>query len=96
MTVVVGIHCSDGIVIAADSALTIANVVEQEYHKKIASFNPNLIVGFAGDLGFAQRFRQVIKDIWNSESNSALEQQETHQVIKAFCSGGILVVNPLF
>jgi 20S proteasome alpha/beta subunit len=90
MTVVVGIYCSDGIVVAADSALTISGVVEQEYHKKIACFDSNLMVGFAGDLGFAQRFRQVIKDIWNTNNLPILETVETHQIIKEFCSKGIM------
>ncbi len=90
MTVVVGIYCSDGIVIAADSALTIAGVVEQEYHKKIACLDSSLIVGFAGDLGFAQRFRQVIQDVWNADTLPNLETLETHQIIKEFCSKGIL------
>jgi 20S proteasome alpha/beta subunit len=66
MTVVVGIYCSDGVVIAADSALTIGSVIEQSYAKKVACISDNLIVAFAGDLGFAQRFRQVAKDICGS------------------------------
>ena len=86
MTVVVGIYCSDGIVIAADSALTIAGIVEQEYHKKIACILPHLFVGFAGDLGFAQRFRQVLKDVWSHANGQTVE---SHEIIKAFCQGGI-------
>ncbi len=89
MTVTIGIYCNDGIVIASDSALTINGQIEQPYNKKVACLEPNLIVGFAGDLGFAQRFRQVLKDVWNPQSIPALEQGEAHKVISAFCTGGL-------
>lgn len=89
MTVVVGIYCEDGIVIAGDSALTINQVIEQTYPKKLACLEPNLIIGFAGDLGFAQRYRQVVTNFWNNSTIQNLETYETYQVINEFCRNGI-------
>jgi 20S proteasome alpha/beta subunit len=88
MTVVVGIYCSDGVVIAADSALTIGSVIEQSYAKKVACISDDLIVAFAGDLGFAQRFRQVAKDIWGQDKQN-LRAEDFHKLIEAFSIGGI-------
>jgi 20S proteasome alpha/beta subunit len=89
VTVVVGIYCDNGIVIASDSALTINGVIEQSYPKKIACLEPNLVVGFAGDLGFAQRYRQVLTDIWNPQTIREIESIPTHKIINLFCIGGI-------
>lgn len=66
MTSVIGIHCKDGIVIAADSALTIAGSIEQPYSEKITRVHDDLIVGFAGDLGFAQRFKNTLESNWKA------------------------------
>lgn len=90
MTVVVGIYCSDGVVIAADSALTINSVIEEAYLKKIACLSDDLVVGFAGDLGFAQRFRQVVKDIWNNPERIQIGSDEFHKIIELFSTNGIM------
>jgi 20S proteasome alpha/beta subunit len=90
MTVVVGIYCRDGVVIAADSALTINGVIEEAYLKKIACLADDLVVGFAGDLGFAQRFRQVAKDIWDNPERSQIGPDEFHKIIESFYTNGIL------
>lgn len=58
MTIIIGIHCRDGIVIAGDSALTINSNVEQTYSEKITCINNNILIGFSGDLGTAQRFKK--------------------------------------
>ncbi len=89
MTVVVGIYCSDGVVIAADSALTIGSVIEESYLKKIACLSEDLVVGFAGDLGFAQRFRQVAKDFWDSPARRKLAVNDFHKITEAFSVNGI-------
>ena len=89
MTVITGIYCSDGIVIAADGALTINNQIEQPYTEKVGCVNPNLMMGFAGNLGFAQRYKQVIKGLWSPDKIQQLEQEQTHDIVKAFCVTGI-------
>ncbi|MFM7631048.1 MAG: hypothetical protein ACKO43_04470 [Alphaproteobacteria bacterium] len=90
MTVVVGIYCRDGVVIAADSALTINRSYEEAYLKKIACLADDLVVGFAGDLGFAQRFRQIAKDVWDDPDRGQIPSDDFHKIIESFSTNGIL------
>jgi 20S proteasome alpha/beta subunit len=57
MTIVVCIKCHDGVVVAADSMLSVGEL--QLSGQKIHLINDN-IFAFAGDLGFAERFRAYI------------------------------------
>lgn len=60
MTVVVAFHCTDGVVIAADSMITpsIGGInVGHHKGKKIDILDGNQVFAFAGDLGQAARFK---------------------------------------
>lgn len=55
MTIVVCIKCKDGVVIAADSMLTIGEM--QQPGQKVHTINDRQLFAFAGDLSLAERFR---------------------------------------
>lgn len=61
MTVIVGIYCNNGIVLAGDSALTLNGLMEQPYPHKLSIIGDRFLTGFAGDLGYAQRIDYVFK-----------------------------------
>ena len=63
MTVVVAFLCTDGVVIGADSMLSVSmgNVpVAQHMAKKVHILQGNQIAGYAGNPGFAARFRALV------------------------------------
>ena len=69
MTVVVGIRCTDGVVIGTDSAMTFGLsaqqlTIEQPYHSKIDVVENHIIVAGTGHIGLGQRFAYEVKKLW--------------------------------
>jgi 20S proteasome alpha/beta subunit len=68
MTAIVGILCSDGVVIAADSASTYSDgagnrIIEQATDRKITvlgNSNPMIVAG-SGSVGYHQRFTETVR-----------------------------------
>ncbi|MFO1430527.1 MAG: hypothetical protein U1F76_10375 [Candidatus Competibacteraceae bacterium] len=58
MTIVVSIKCSDGVVIACDSMLTVNGFVQQ-IGQKIHILSELQLFAFSGDLALAERFRAI-------------------------------------
>lgn len=70
MTSLVGIYCSDGIVIGADGVTTIANQMVQPRNKiRVLDRNPVIFAG-AGNVGYIERLHGVIQVMWNSRETS--------------------------
>lgn len=67
MTVLVGIRCSDGIVIGSDSSSTFGgagfSTIEQP-SKKIHTIENRMILAGTGQVGLGQRFKYVIEKGW--------------------------------
>ena len=69
MTVIVGIKCSDGVVIGADSAMTFQlpnnqATIEQRFNEKIKVLDEhNAIIAGTGAIGLHQRFISVVDDV---------------------------------
>ena len=68
MTSIVGILCQDGVVVGADSSVTIAPVaghslIEQPFEKIDIIENHVILVG-TGQVGLGQRFRAVVQKAW--------------------------------
>jgi hypothetical protein len=67
MTIIVGILCSDGVVIGSDSALAVGRVgrytIEREEGNvlKIEIIGKNIITAFTGAAGLAQRFNHLVE-----------------------------------
>lgn len=66
MTLIVGIRCANGIVMAADGAATLGSVgaatAQQRTHRKLVIFQSDTIVGIAGHIGLAQRLTATLED----------------------------------
>jgi hypothetical protein len=67
MTILVGVRCSDGVVIGADSANTFAagnmRTIEQP-SQKISIIANRVIVAGTGEIGMGQRFCSVVESAW--------------------------------
>ncbi len=69
MTVLIGVLCSDGVVIGADSAVT-AGFIERPFDQKIQISAEGVIVATTGDIGFGQRFTAAVTRAWQKLSPS--------------------------
>ena len=69
MTVVVGIRCTDGVVIGTDSAMTFGPseqqlTIEQPYRSKIDIIDSHIIVAGTGQIGLGQRLASEVEKLW--------------------------------
>ena len=71
MTALVGIRCKDGVVLGADGSATFIHgqqgTIEQPT-KKTEIIDNHVIVAGSGYVGHAQRFCQVIRDLWRGRA----------------------------
>jgi 20S proteasome alpha/beta subunit len=65
MTLIVGIKCTDGIVMCGDGALT--STIRQS-SRKLSIIQPDILVGFAGALGLAQRQTGLMSRVLTTEN----------------------------
>ena len=83
MTLIVGIKCEAGVVLAADGAATLGalghTTVRQET-KKLEIIEDCIVVGTSGPVGLGQRIRGEIRSLWN---NKALLGKEPYQAMAA-------------
>lgn len=74
MTLIVGIKCRDGIVLAADSAATLGNVgertIRQNSATKLTIVGGSAIIGTAGSVGLGQRFAHDLETHVNGNLRS--------------------------
>jgi hypothetical protein len=67
MTLIIGIACSDGVVIASDSAATMCSgrvsTIEQATKKIHLAGGDNILFGGTGAVGFDQRFLEVVTQV---------------------------------
>ncbi len=72
MTLIVGIRCSDGVVIGSDSAMTFgvgrAHTIVQPFRQKIEIINDRVILAGTGSIGLSQRFADTIRESWSSNA----------------------------
>jgi 20S proteasome alpha/beta subunit len=84
MTLIIGIKCSDGIVMGADGAATYAalgqSTIRQET-KKLEIFENCVIVGVAGPIGLGQRIRAEIQALW-VDGEVKLQDQKSAEVMR--------------
>lgn len=70
MTCLIGIRCTDGVVIGADSSATFGDgmnrYIEQPTSKKIEIIEGKLIVAGTGQVGHLQRFTEALKSSFKS------------------------------
>lgn len=66
MTLIVGIKCSDGVVVGADGAATLGTIAEntvQQPVRKLFGVDGELIVGVAGQVAFSQLYKSEIQKL---------------------------------
>jgi 20S proteasome alpha/beta subunit len=95
LTLIVGIKCTDGVVLAADSAATYGNLgsstIVQNSATKLTKLGDTGLLGVSGPVGFSQRFAAHLGGLWAQpvfhtlSSTLAMENiaQQLKQVIAA-------------
>ena len=81
MTLIVGIRCTDGVVVGTDSAMTFGPnaqqlTIEQRNREKIHILDDRIIVAGTGYIGLGQRFIETTERLWrekNFQNKSAIE-----------------------
>ncbi len=72
MTVLVGVRCSNGVVVGADGSTTFTagqqKTIEQPTKKKIVIIRDHVIVACSGYVGHAQRFSHLVERLWDDDS----------------------------
>jgi 20S proteasome alpha/beta subunit len=85
MTLIVGIQCSDGLVMASDSAATIGsgvgNTIGQQRAKKILNLSGSILFGFSGAIGMGQLVSHAISEEWKNGSLSEIYDAEVMNLL---------------
>ncbi len=72
MTLILGIKCSDGIVLGADGAATNITMgtqtIRQQVKKKLFVIADQIVIGTSGPVGLGQRFKGVVDSLYRNGS----------------------------
>ncbi|MCG8435699.1 MAG: hypothetical protein MJA83_16875 [Gammaproteobacteria bacterium] len=81
MTVLIGLYCSNGVVIGSDSAATSAAgqmPLIKQATTKVEAINDKILVATTGAVGLSQRFKHHIRDEWSGGGfRSSVHQMST-------------------
>ena len=81
MTAVVGILCSDGVVLGTDSSMTLVSgrlkTIEQPT-EKLAIVRDRIIIAGTGNIGHGQRFKNIVENAWEN-GGFAAKREESEQ-----------------
>lgn len=70
MTLIIGMKCSDGIVMGADSAATLAEMGQEIIRQetvKLEMLENRIIVGVSGPVGLGQRIKAELQYLWTNQ-----------------------------
>jgi ATP-dependent protease HslVU (ClpYQ) peptidase subunit len=85
MTVLVGIKCTDGVVIGADSSATFSDgqskTIEQPIHKKISIIGEQYILAGTGYVGHHQRFVELVEKLHSKNAFSGKTASEIAAIL---------------
>jgi len=86
VTLIVGIKCSDGIVVAADGAATLGvmgQTTARQTTKKLNILSGSVVLGVSGPVGLAQRFEGEIEALWENKklSGSGMPSMKPHEAM---------------
>jgi len=93
MTLIIGIRCSDGIVMGADGAATLGALGQTTIRqpvRKLVSIDKKIIVGVSGPVGLGQRITGVMEDLWYNKGLSGKQSYEAMTKIREAIGGHIL------
>lgn len=93
MTAIIGIKCSDGIVIGADSSMSSTDmagqrIIETNIETKINIIGGKFIIAGAGEIGYNQRFNAVIEKQFKEEKAFKLKEQTDLEIGKLLSGFG--------
>jgi Proteasome subunit len=90
MTSIVGVRCTDGVVVGADSSALFGDdrirTIEQPTEKKIRIIGERVIVAGTGYVGHAQRFVAVVEHLW---ANGQFKDKSGIEVGKMLTQAGV-------
>jgi len=84
MTLIIGIKCSDGIVVAADGAATLGYLGQKtalQPFKKLSILHNKIIVGVSGPVGLSQRIAGEIGSMWENNELSGKQPYEGMTIV---------------
>jgi len=79
MTLIIGIKCSDGVVVAADGAATLGYLGQKtalQPFKKLCILHNKIIIGVSGPVGLGQRIAGEIDSMWKNNELSGKQPYE--------------------
>ena len=99
MTIVVAVLATDGVVLAADSMLTVGGGVAHHTGKKIALLNKDTeACAYAGRQDFGQRFWQAVEDVQRAPDNEKSALEYPYQIFASveqhFARTSMTISNP--
>src|SRR5215217_2360368 len=86
MTLIIGIKCSDGIVVGADGAATLGAMGQQTIRqsvRKLSIISQKIIVGVSGPVGLSQRFNWRIEEMYTNNKLANKKTPEAMNIIRA-------------
>ncbi len=85
MTLIVGIKCSDGVVLGADGAATVGVLgqptIRQQTARKLIIVQEHVVVGVSGPVGLGQRFCHEVDALWSASKLSGKKPVESGLII---------------
>lgn len=87
MTLIIGIKCKDGIVMAADGAATLGSMGQgtaQQPIKKLDILNEKIIIGVSGPVGLGQLLKGEVESMWDK---SAFSNKKPYEVMSLMSQG---------
>ena len=86
MTLIIGIKCSDGVVIGADGAATLGTGLGQgtarQDVKKLTVVSGRLVVGSSGPVGVTQQYEEVVEQLWSDRKFSGKKPGQAMQILQ--------------
>jgi|ERR1039458_8309027 hypothetical protein len=84
MTLIIGIKCTDGIVVGADGAATLGSLGQMTVRQPVRKLEclDSLILGVSGPVGLGQLFSFSVKQLWENKKLSNKQPFEAMAIIR--------------
>lgn len=85
MTLIIGIKCTNGIVIGADGAATLGTMGQRtilQPIKKLQIISKSIILGVSGPVGLGQRFKGELQKLWEEKKFSGKKPFEAMGILR--------------
>lgn len=85
MTLIIGIRCSDGIVLGADGAATLGSMGQRTVRQpieKLSIIDDRVVLGVSGPIGLSQLFADAVETLWGKKRLSEKTPAEAMRIIR--------------